>query len=221
MSPANPGYSVRELVHHLQDSGAKGLLTTSSLLPVALEAAKAVGLQHHRILLLSEDGECDVDEGLLHWSAICRGQENADVKRVDIQPQDLAFLVYSSGTTGVPKGVELTHRNVVSNCCMVASVEGEDKSSGREGLKSGRDKVLSVLPQYHIYGMLLRLIRECKKLTERPPMSHPCPLVSRHRGHRPAKFHPPILLRNRTNAENHIQLRRPANRPSPSQKSPH
>lgn len=60
--------------------------------------------------------------------------------------EDLAFLVYSSGTTGLPKGVMLSHLNIVSNLHMINSSEGQL-------LKWNRDKVLSVLPYYHIYGL--------------------------------------------------------------------
>ena len=58
---------------------------------------------------------------------------------------DLAFLVYSSGTTGLPKGVMLSHRNVVSNVMQLGMVESAN-------LSWERDKVLAFLPFYHIYG---------------------------------------------------------------------
>ncbi len=66
--------------------------------------------------------------------------------RVEVDPEaDLAFLVYSSGTTGLPKGVMLSHRNVVADLLMVNWSEGQI-------LSWEKDKVLSVLPYYHIYG---------------------------------------------------------------------
>ena len=60
---------------------------------------------------------------------------------------DLAFLVYSSGTTGLPKGVMLSHLNIVANVLMITSSVGRNYS-----WKS--DKLLGILPFYHIYGEL-------------------------------------------------------------------
>lgn len=84
-------------------------------------------------------------EGFLHFEDLLDGRSLGEREKLDPK-KDLSFLVYSSGTTGLPKGVMLSHRNVVSDLFMVNSNEGEI-------LKSGRDRVLSVLPYYHIYGM--------------------------------------------------------------------
>lgn len=141
VSPANPGYTVRELTHHLKDSGAKALVTQKELLPVALEAARAAGIRNERIMLIDEGRD---DSGRFkHLSDIL--DETSSGERTPVRPEDLAFLAYSSGTTGLPKGVMLTHLNVVSNLFMAASSEGEL-------LTWNRDKVLAVLPFYHIYG---------------------------------------------------------------------
>jgi 4-coumarate--CoA ligase len=78
--------------------------------------------------------------------------------RTSSSPSDLAYLVYSSGTTGLPKGVMLTQRNIVSNVLMVTVGMSElswNGGSGREG-----DTVIGVLPFYHIYGMLLDHLKE-------------------------------------------------------------
>ena len=66
--------------------------------------------------------------------------------RPEIDPgEDLAFLVYSSGTTGLPKGVMLTHHNIVANMIQNAVVS-------RSFIDWRRDKALGFLPMYHIYG---------------------------------------------------------------------
>lgn len=146
VSPANPAYTASELTHHLKDSGAKALVTIRALLPTALKAMKSVGLSVSSVLLIGE--ERDENGQVDHFTSLLQSADS-DQSRAPINPQtDLAFLVYSSGTTGLPKGVMLSHSNVVSDLAMVNTVDGVM-------LKSGRDKVLSVLPYYHIYGMFV------------------------------------------------------------------
>lgn len=96
VSPANPAYNLRELVHHLKDSGAKALVTQRGLLGVALKAATEVGIGRDRIVLIGED----VDRrytGFMHLGDMLG---DLGCERVKIRKEDLAFLVYSSGTTG-------------------------------------------------------------------------------------------------------------------------
>jgi acyl-CoA synthetase (AMP-forming)/AMP-acid ligase II len=66
---------------------------------------------------------------------------------VDVGPDDVALLPYSSGTTGLPKGVVLTHRNVVASLCQMRAVHRV----------RGDDVVIAVLPLFHIYGMQVSL----------------------------------------------------------------
>lgn len=152
VSPANPAYTVRELVHHLRDSGAKALCTQKSLLPVALDAAREVSIPKERIIVVDEVSGKDGMRGFQQF--VKNGKDREKVGKVKLDAKkDLAYLVYSSGTTGLPKGVMLTHENVVANLCMLDSSEGEViLGKGRKG----QGKVLSVLPYYHIYGELLR-----------------------------------------------------------------
>lgn len=103
MSPANPGYTFEELAFQIKDAGARALITQRSLLDVAKAAADKAGLPYDKIILMGD--EKDPDYQFKHFLTI-QATSKAEYQRTVLDPKrDLAFLVYSSGTTGYPKGV--------------------------------------------------------------------------------------------------------------------
>ncbi|KAF7917555.1 hypothetical protein BELL_0532g00090 [Botrytis elliptica] len=146
VSPANPVYTRRELTHHLRDCGAKIIVTTGELVGRVRECVDDIAKETGRCIeILVQGGE--VPEGERGIRDIFMRDEGRGEKRVKVDPEkDLAYLVYSSGTTGLPKGVMLTHRNVVANLMQVASREGKL-------MRWDRDRILSVLPFFHAYGL--------------------------------------------------------------------
>jgi acyl-CoA synthetase (AMP-forming)/AMP-acid ligase II len=135
VTTANPLYTAEELTRQLDDSGARFLLTVPPFAGKAAEAAGATAVEEVFVL-----GESDVGTPLR--ALLDPGTDPPDV---DVAPDDLAALPYSSGTTGLPKGAELTHRNLIANVCQVSGVQPPD---------FGADDVsIGVLPFYHIYGM--------------------------------------------------------------------
>jgi acyl-CoA synthetase (AMP-forming)/AMP-acid ligase II len=130
----NPLYTSRELAHQLEDSGTRILLTVPPFLGAAREAAGAAAVDEVAVV-----GEA---EGALALEELLG--DPADAPEVEIDPAaDLAVLPYSSGTTGLPKGVMLTHRNLVANLCQVQASYPIEPD----------DTLIGVLPFFHIYGM--------------------------------------------------------------------
>jgi 4-coumarate--CoA ligase len=140
--PLNYLSTARELAQSLAESNAKVMVTSISCLEVAQEAAKIVGMSRDRILLMEE---LESKSGIQHFSNL-RSSSRTSRPRI-VSEEDLAFLVYSSGTTGLPKGVMLTHRNIMANMMQNAVVS-------QELLEWTRDRSLGFIPMYHIYGRL-------------------------------------------------------------------
>ena len=152
MSPANPGYTAEELAFQLKDSGAKALVTQKPFLKVAVEAATQAGIPEDKIILMGDDR--DESMRFKHFSSIRNLAGTSRYRRTKAHPRnDLAFLVYSSGTTGHPKGVMLCHENIISNILMLKAGEGGNLSwdGGPDG---DGDSMIAFLPFFHIYGRL-------------------------------------------------------------------
>lgn len=141
VSTLNPIYTASEVAHQLENAGAKFLMCDPAFLPRMKEARpKCSSLQQVYVM-----GDAKVEE----FESIKSLQVDADPIPVPINPQeDVAVLPYSSGTTGLPKGVMLTHYNIVANLCQLGS------SPTVLGI-TGDDTLLAVLPFYHIYGMVV------------------------------------------------------------------
>ena len=151
-SPANPAYTAKELAFQLQDSGAKALVTQKAHLDIACDAARQVGLPEDRIILMGE--ERDPTAKFKHFTSIRNTSGATRFRRTVSAPEDLAFLVYSSGTTGLPKGVMLCHRNITTNIAQVAYPD-RNHLSWTGGPNGQGDKTLAFLPFFHIYGLTM------------------------------------------------------------------
>ncbi|MDX5989702.1 long-chain fatty acid--CoA ligase [Haloferax mediterranei ATCC 33500] len=133
--PMNPQYKSREIGHLLSDSGAQVVVTLSDLVPFVDEVRDDTDVEH--VVTVGQETEGGIDfEAFL-------GDDDPEI--VDRAPDDVAAQPYTSGTTGRPKGVQLTHRNLSSNANTAADLIPN-------GIQTD-DKQLGVLPLFHIYGM--------------------------------------------------------------------
>ncbi|KAF9136644.1 hypothetical protein BGX30_010989 [Mortierella sp. GBA39] len=140
VTTVNHSYTLEEIVHQLKDSGASYMVTAVDLLPTALEAAKICGIKREHIFLFGGKDEA----GHKAYQSIFAKRLAAPVK---IDMDDIAYLCYSSGTTGKSKGVMLTHRNITSNLVQIMSYDAEV-------IKQKDLVILGFLPLYHIYGLM-------------------------------------------------------------------
>ena len=136
----NSLYRPSEIENQLRDAGATWLFTVSPLLEGASLAATHAGLGEDNVIVL--------DGAPGHPSLTDLLSEGRTAPEVSFDPAThLAVLPYSSGTTGRPKGVMLTHRNLVANVEQSKRVIGVAET----------DRVLAVLPFFHIYGLTVLL----------------------------------------------------------------
>lgn len=140
----NALFTAKDITKQLADSHAKMLVTVAPLLPAAEEGAAAAGLPDSAVVVL--DGPGETGDGHANAADLIGAQAPAPDLEFDAATH-LAALPYSSGTTGNPKGVMLTHQNLVANVAQIRPLQG---------LRSD-DRILAVLPFFHIYGMTVLL----------------------------------------------------------------
>ncbi|XP_028772011.1 LOW QUALITY PROTEIN: 4-coumarate--CoA ligase 1-like [Neltuma alba] len=131
---ANPFFTAAEVAKQAKASNAKILITQSSY----YEKVKDLDVK-----LIFVDSPPD---GHSHFSELSQADEN-DIPEVEIKPDDVVALPYSSGTTGLPKGVMLTHKGLVTS--IAQQVDGENPNL----YFHHEDVILCVLPLFHIYSL--------------------------------------------------------------------
>lgn len=141
ISPVNGLYTPAELAHQLRDCGARLLFTGVAGLDRALAAAAEPGVRVEEVVVLEGPTVTSGPIPVRSFAELLAG--TGPVPALTVGPDDLAAVPYSSGTTGLAKGVLLTHRNLAVNIPQMSRL-------GRVGPNS---RLLAVLPLFHIYGL--------------------------------------------------------------------
>lgn len=166
----NPLYMERELEYQMKDSGAKAIVTLDILYPRVSKVMAQTDLEHVIVTAIKDYLPFPKNlvypfiqkkqygivvnvrhEGNTHLLAEILKRPEAMLEEIDFNfKEDIALLQYTGGTTGFPKGVMLTHENLVSNASMC--------QAWLYKCKRGEEIILGILPFFHVYGMTTVMI---------------------------------------------------------------
>jgi long-chain acyl-CoA synthetase len=162
----NPMYTARELKHQLEDSGAKAIVVLDNFAGTLQHVVAETEVQH---VITTGIGDLlgfpkgalinfvlkhvkkmvpafDLPQAVRFRDALARGAAHP-LQPVTLTHDDIAFLQYTGGTTGVAKGAMLTHGNMVANMLQAAAWIGTDL------VKPGEEVIITALPLYHIFSL--------------------------------------------------------------------
>lgn len=160
----NPMYTARELRHQLVDSGTSAILVLDNFAHTVQDVlaetrikqvittglGDMLGIKGHVVNFVLKHvkrmvPDYRINDAIRFKDALARGQEHS-LPEIAIGSDDIAFLQYTGGTTGVAKGAMLTHRNLVANMEQAAAWVGTN-------IKPGKEIVITALPLYHIFAL--------------------------------------------------------------------
>ncbi|OAG35043.1 hypothetical protein AYO21_10775 [Fonsecaea monophora] len=161
----SPSASVTELSYQLKDSDAKLIITSAAGVQTALEAAAQVGIPRHRVFEFADPLDKRTQSGLPSWTDIWATEQQSATwtwKRISSakEAQETTVAInYSSGTTGTPKGVEISHQNVIANSLQVIFKRNMVADTTRARERKARidlsgERWLAPLPMFHAYGQM-------------------------------------------------------------------
>ncbi|MBC8155403.1 MAG: AMP-binding protein, partial [Bacteroidetes bacterium] len=171
----NPLYTPREMQHQFKDSGAKAIVILANFAANLEKILPQTDIKH---VVVTEVGDLlgfpkkllvnavlkyvkkmvpayQLPGAISFGDALSRGSRQP-MKPVPMAGQDLAFIQYTGGTTGVSKGAMLTNRNIISN------VECQDAWLSPAGIPLGQGIIVAALPLYHVYALTTNALAALK-----------------------------------------------------------
>ncbi|MEO5596733.1 MAG: AMP-binding protein [Lysobacteraceae bacterium] len=161
----NPLYTARELKHQLKDSGAIAIVVLDNFAHTLAEVMADTQVKH--VITTGVGDMLSFPKGTLinfvikyvrkqvpaysiaghvRFNEVLRRGSRRNLPAIKIDPEDIAFLQYTGGTTGVSKGAMLTHRNLVANMQQAGAWIGAN-------LREGEEVIITALPLYHIFSL--------------------------------------------------------------------
>jgi long-chain acyl-CoA synthetase len=151
----NPTYTAREVLVVARDAGLRALLTLDALVPVVNEVRRQADIELVIVTSLAEYAREPLParrvEGTLNLSDVIDSVERAELPRLSIDPDAVAVLQYTGGTTGTPKAAMLTHRNIFSNVI-------QNEVWRYRAFVRGEERYLLVIPFFHIYAFTVGMM---------------------------------------------------------------
>ncbi len=155
----NPQYTARELEHQLNDADTDTIVIFSGSTPTLAEVIARTKIKNVIVANLGDCGNEDlpsppVDERLtniIRFTDAIKAGEKSHFEPVPVTGQDLLFLQYTGGTTGLSKGAELTHRNLVANVNQFSAIM-------KDRIRDGEEVIITALPLYHIFALMVNCL---------------------------------------------------------------
>ncbi|MFX1431151.1 MAG: AMP-binding protein, partial [Promethearchaeota archaeon] len=158
LTAISPLFVAREMIYQIEDSGAKYLIMIDRFYGEYKKAENRLNLKN--VILVNVEGkvpEIPETDKLIHFNTLMDSNPKAIADfKVKIDPKkDIAIIQYTGGTTGDPKGAELSHYNALSNLLQIKQISDYMKEHYIKGDLVG----ISVLPWYHVYGQICELLQ--------------------------------------------------------------
>ncbi|MFX1500101.1 MAG: AMP-binding protein, partial [Promethearchaeota archaeon] len=158
LTAISPLFVAREMIYQIKDSGARYLIMIDRFFREYKKAENQ--LTFKKVILVNIEGkvpEIPETDNLIHYNTLMESNpEPLTESKIKINPKDdIAIIQYTGGTTGDPKGAELSHHNAISNLLQIKQITDYLREKYIKADLEG----ISILPWYHVYGQISELLQ--------------------------------------------------------------